>query len=96
VSAVCGTHTHVPTADERILPDGTAFLSDVGMCGPEDSVIGSQIEPVLEKFHTQMPTRFGVGRGRVRVNGVLVEVEIATGRALSIERVVRYWSEPTL
>lgn len=93
VSAVVGTHTHVPTADERILPLGTAYLSDAGMCGPEDSIIGSQIEPVLEKFHTQMPTRFGIGRGRVRINAVLIEVEIATGRALSIERVVRYWSE---
>ncbi|MFN0079314.1 MAG: YmdB family metallophosphoesterase [Prosthecobacter sp.] len=64
VSAVIGTHTHVPTADERVLPKGTAFQSDASMCGPMDSVIGSQIEPVLERFHTMMPTRFGVGRGR--------------------------------
>jgi metallophosphoesterase (TIGR00282 family) len=94
VSAVVGTHTHVPTADERVLPGGTAFLCDVGMCGPLDSVIGSQIEPVLERFKTAMPARFGIGRGTVRVNGALVEVEIATGKAVSIERVTRYW-EPS-
>jgi metallophosphoesterase (TIGR00282 family) len=93
VSAVVGTHTHVPTADERILPGGTAFLCDAGMCGPLDSVIGSQIEPVLAKFLTAMPARFGIGRGKVRVNAVLVEVEVATGKALSIERVTREWGE---
>lgn len=93
VSAVVGTHTHVPTADERVLPKGTAFQSDAGMCGPVDSVIGSQIEPVLERFHTMMPTRFGVGRGAVRVNGALITVDPATGRALSIERIARYWHE---
>lgn len=94
VSAVVGTHTHVPTADERVLPGGTAFLCDAGMCGPLDSVIGSQIEPVLERFKTAMPARFGIGRGTVRVNGALVEVDLATGHALSIERVTRYW-EPS-
>jgi metallophosphoesterase (TIGR00282 family) len=94
VSAVVGTHTHIPTADERILPNGTAYLTDAGMCGPEDSCIGSQIEPVVEKFLTSMPTRFGIGRGRVRLNGFLVDVDTATGRALHAERVVRYWTEP--
>lgn len=94
VSAVVGTHTHVPTADERILPRGTAFLCDAGMCGPENSVIGSQVEPVLERFHTLMPTKFGVGRGRVRVNGALITVETATGKALGIERFTRYWNPP--
>ena len=94
VSAVVGTHTHVPTADERVLPGGTAFQCDAGMCGPEDSIIGSQVEPVLERFHTMMPTRFGVGRGRVRVNGALMTVETATGKALSIERVARFWNPP--
>lgn len=93
VSAVVGTHTHVPTADERVLPGGTAFLCDAGMCGPVDSVIGSQIEPVLDRFKTMMPTRFGVGRGAVRVNGALITVDTATGKALSIERVTRYWHE---
>jgi 2',3'-cyclic-nucleotide 2'-phosphodiesterase len=93
VSAIVGTHTHVPTSDERILPEGTAFLCDAGMCGPEDSCIGSQIEPVVERYLTSMPTRFGIGRGRVRVNGVYVDVDIASGKALHIERVVRYWTE---
>ena len=91
VSAVVGTHTHVPTSDERVLPGGTAFLCDAGMCGPEDSVIGSRIEAILEKFHTAMPVRYGIGSGRVRVNGVVVDVDVETGRALSIRRVVRYW-----
>ncbi|MBX7207611.1 MAG: TIGR00282 family metallophosphoesterase [Verrucomicrobiaceae bacterium] len=93
VSAVVGTHTHVPTADERVLPRGTAYLSDAGMCGPVDSVIGSQIEPVLERFKTMLPARFGVGRGTVRVNGALVTIDPATGRALAIERVTRFWHE---
>lgn len=93
VSAVIGTHTHVPTADERVLPKGTAFQSDAGMCGPVDSVIGSQIEPVLERFQTMMPTRFGVGRGTVRVNGTVVAIDPATGRARSIERIARCWHE---
>jgi len=93
VSAVVGTHTHVPTADERVLPKGTAFQSDAGMCGPMDSVIGSQIEPVLERFLTMMPTRFGVGSGPVRVNGALITIDPATGKALSIERVARTWHE---
>jgi 2',3'-cyclic-nucleotide 2'-phosphodiesterase len=93
VSAVVGTHTHVPTADERVLPKGTAFQSDAGMCGPIDSVIGSQIEPVLERFHTMMPARFGVGSGAVRLNGALVTIDPATGRATAIERVARYWHE---
>jgi metallophosphoesterase (TIGR00282 family) len=93
VSAVVGTHTHVPTADERVLPQGTAFQSDAGMCGPMDSVIGSQIEPVLERFLTMMPTRFGVGRGAVRVNGALITIDPATGKALKIERVARTWHE---
>ena len=91
VSGVVGTHTHVPTADERVLPKGTAFQSDAGMCGQEESVIGSQVGPVLESYHTMMPTRFGVGKGTVRINGVIVDVDTATGKALHIERVVRYW-----
>lgn len=93
VSAVVGTHTHVPTADERVLPNGTAFQSDAGMCGPLDSVIGSQIEPVLEKFLTQLPAKFGVARGAVRLNGALVTLDPATGKAVSIERIARMWEE---
>lgn len=94
VSAVVGTHTHIPTADEWILPGGTAYQSDAGMCGPMESVIGSQVEPVLERFHKGMPTRFGVGRGKVRLNGLLVTVDPTTGKAVAVERVVRYWTEP--
>lgn len=93
VSAVVGTHTHVPTADERVLPKGTAFQSDAGMCGPMDSVIGSQIEPVLERFQTALPTKFGIGVGPVRLNGSLVTINPVTGRALRIERVTRVWDE---
>ncbi len=91
VSALIGTHTHVPTADERVLPGGTAFLCDAGMCGPVDSVIGSRIEPVVERFLNAMPARFGVANGLVRVNAVLVEVAAATGKAVSIQRVTRDW-----
>ncbi|TDU71100.1 hypothetical protein EI77_02218 [Prosthecobacter fusiformis] len=93
VTAVVGTHTHVPTADERVLPNGTAFQSDAGMCGPLDSVIGSQIEPVLEKFHTQLPAKFGVARGPVRLNGALITLDPATGKAVSIERIARTWHD---
>lgn len=92
VSAVVGTHTHVPTADERVLPGGTAYLTDAGMCGPMDSVIGSQIEPVVGRFLNAMPARFGIGRGVVRVNAVLVEVQRQTGQARSIQRVARDWT----
>lgn len=93
VSAVIGTHTHVPTADERVLPKGTAFQSDAGMCGPLNSVIGSQIDPVLQKFHTQLPTKFGVAGGPVKLNGALVTLNPATGLAMSIERITRTWYE---
>jgi metallophosphoesterase (TIGR00282 family) len=94
VSAVVGTHTHVQTADERILPNGTAHLTDAGMCGPEDSVIGSRVEPVLQRFRTSMPARFFVAQGPVRVSGACIDVDTATGRAISIIRVSERWSEP--
>ena len=87
VSAVVGTHTHIQTADERILPKGTAFLCDLGMTGPYDSVIGRQVEPVLEKFLTGMPNRFDVATGNVKLCGAIVEVDPASGKALKIERV---------
>jgi len=87
VSAVLGTHTHVPTADARILPKGTAYVSDVGMTGARDSVIGMETEAVIERFLTQLPTRFSPQeKGPAVFNAVLVEVEDATGRALSIRR----------
>lgn len=87
VSAVFGTHTHVQTADEEILPGGTAVLSDAGMCGPCDSVIGSQVDPVLQRFRSGMPSRFGVGRGDVLVCGAIVDIDPADGRAAGLWRV---------
>ena len=88
-SALVGTHTHVPTADARILPKGTAYVTDIGMAGPTDSVIGDSTENVLERFLTILPHRFAIGKGQVVVNAVLVEVDDTTGRALSIERITR-------
>jgi len=87
-SAVFGTHTHIQTADERVLPGGTAYISDVGMTGPLDSVIGIKTEIVVEKFLTGVPRRLEVAGGAGQVNGALVEVDPASGRALSIERIL--------
>ena len=89
VTAIVGTHTHVPTADETVLPGGTAYITDVGMTGPYDSVIGMDKEAVLRKFLTQMPARYEVGKNDVRLAAVLIEVDSETGRALSIRRVGR-------
>jgi metallophosphoesterase (TIGR00282 family) len=86
LSAVIGTHTHVQTADERILPNHTAYITDVGMTGPVDSVIGTERDTVIRKFLTQMPARFDVPKGDVLVCAVIVDINPATGRAISIER----------
>jgi hypothetical protein len=93
VSAVVGTHTHVPTADQRLLPGGTAFVCDVGMVGPRDSVIGVETEAVLRRFLTGMPARLPVAEKTpaVQFNSVLVEVDDASGKAIAIERVDREW-----
>ncbi|MCW5935030.1 MAG: TIGR00282 family metallophosphoesterase [Fimbriimonadia bacterium] len=85
-SAVIGTHTHTQTADERILPGGTAFLSDVGMCGPYDSVIGMDPDIIVPRFLTQLPSKFEVAKSDPVVCGVLLDLDRQTGRALSIER----------
>jgi metallophosphoesterase (TIGR00282 family) len=90
VSAVCGTHTHVQTADERILPEGTAYITDVGMTGPRDSVIGVKKELVIEKFITQLPRRFEVAGSNYQLNAVLVEVDDISGRAIDINRIQNY------
>lgn len=91
VSALVGTHTHVPTADARVLPGGTAFVSDLGMTGPRNSVIGMKTEQVLNRFLTQLPGRFTPEESGPRVfNSVLVDVDESTGKARSIERVDRY------
>ena len=87
VSAVVGTHTHVQTADEQIFKGGTAFLCDAGMCGPTESVLGRSIEPILSRFVTSMPTQFPIAKGPVRICGALIEIDEATGRAVSIKRV---------
>ena len=87
VSAVLGTHTHVGTVDARVLPKGTGYLTDVGMTGPVDSVIGSDTSAVLERFLTGMPQRLPVGGGQVVMNSVLLDVDRETGKALSVERI---------
>jgi len=89
VSAVVGTHTHVQTADEQIFPGGTAYLSDAGFTGPHESVLGREIEPVIQRFLTSVPQRFEVAKDRVLLHGVLIEVDEASGRAKTIERVAR-------
>jgi metallophosphoesterase (TIGR00282 family) len=87
VSAVIGTHTHVQTADEQIFPGGTAFLCDAGFTGPHDSVIGRELEPVIKRFITQVPQRFEVATGKVRLQGAIVEIDDRTGKAVGIQRV---------
>ncbi len=86
-TAVLGTHTHVTTADERVLPEGTACISDVGMTGPEDSVLGVKKELIIRKFLSQMPSRFEVAEGPVVLSAVLVEADPSSGRASGIRRI---------
>lgn len=87
VSAVVGTHTHVPTADERVLPGGTAYITDVGMTGPYDSVIGVNKEQIITRFLNNMPTRFEAATGDARLCAVTVDADDATGKARSIKRI---------
>jgi metallophosphoesterase (TIGR00282 family) len=87
VTAVVGTHTHVQTADERILPKGTAYLTDVGMTGPHDSIIGVEIEPALGRFLNALPSKFETATANPRLNAVVIDADEQTGRALSITRV---------
>jgi len=86
---VVGTHTHVPTADARVLPGGTAYISDLGMTGPRDSIIGFSTATVLPRFLRHLPTRLEVADGPVMLNAVVVEADRSTGRATSIEQVQR-------
>jgi metallophosphoesterase (TIGR00282 family) len=88
VSVVVGTHTHVPTADERVLPGGTAYITDVGMTGPFDSVIGVKKELVIARFLNNMPARFEAATGDVRLCAVVVECDDATGHAKEIKRIM--------
>lgn len=89
VSAVVGTHTHVQTADEKILPGGTAFLTDLGMTGPEDSVLGMNVEVALRRFLTRRPARYAVAEGPTLLCGAVIEVDNETGRAQTITRIQR-------
>jgi len=88
VSCVYGTHTHIQTADERLLYKNTAYITDIGMTGPMDSVIGRKKEQVLERFLMQMPTRFEMSEGDAQIHGAVIKVDTKTGHALSIKRIV--------
>ena len=92
-SAVIGTHTHVQTGDERILPGGTAYLTDAGMCGSRDGVIGRDAESVLQGLITNLPNRFPIAGFPAMVNGVVVEVDTSTGKATRLERITRIYDE---
>jgi len=89
VSAVLGTHTHVGTIDAQLFPQGTAYITDIGMAGPKDSVIGDDTEAVIRRFLTRMPNRLSVGKGRAILNSVMIRVDKDSGRAISIERIDR-------
>lgn len=89
VTAVLGTHTHVPTADETLHPQGTAYMTDLGMTGPYESIIGMERHSIIQKFLDQLPARFEVAKGDVRLSGALLEADPQSGRALSIQRILR-------
>jgi len=89
VTAVIGTHTHIITADERVLAQGTAYITDLGMTGPYDSVIGVDKQAIIQKFLHQIPARFEVAKGDVRLSAVVIEADPETGRALAIQRILR-------
>ena len=94
VSAVLGTHTHVGTIDTQILPGGTAYVTDIGMTGPSDSIIGDDVDAVIQRFLTQMPHHLTVGKGKPVLNAILVEVDETSGKATSIKRIQREMAEP--
>ncbi len=87
VSVVAGTHTHVQTADDQIFPGGTAFICDAGMCGPTESVLGREIQPIVQRFYSSMPVNFPVAKGEVRLHGLMVDIDEESGRAISVQRV---------
>ncbi len=94
VSAVLGTHTHIGTVDTRLLPGGTAYVTDIGMTGPTDSIIGDNAEAVIQRFLTGLPYRLPVGEGKPELNAVMVEIAKDSGRAINIERIYRSMEEP--
>jgi 2',3'-cyclic-nucleotide 2'-phosphodiesterase len=87
VSVVAGTHTHVQTADDQIFPGGTAFICDAGMCGPTESVLGREIQPIVQRFYSSMPINFPVAKGEVKLHGLMVDIDEETGRAMSVQRI---------
>lgn len=93
ISACLGTHTHIQTADEKILPQGTAYITDVGMCGPMHSVIGRRIEDVLERFITAVPVRFEVAQDDIELQGAILDIDESTGKARSIVRIQKKISQ---
>jgi 2',3'-cyclic-nucleotide 2'-phosphodiesterase len=93
VTGVVGTHTHIQTADERVLSGGTAYITDMGMTGPLDSVLGVDKNIIIEKFLKQLPIRFEVADGPVLLCGVLIKAEEGTGKAVSIQRVQEKFSQ---
>jgi len=94
VSAVVGTHTHTQTADEQIFPGGTAFLCDAGMCGPVESILGREIDPIITRFLTNRPILYPVAKGPVKLHGAIIDIDETTGRALKIERVADLYEPP--
>jgi metallophosphoesterase (TIGR00282 family) len=95
VSAVVGTHTHVQTADEQIFPGGTAFLCDAGFTGPSESVLGREIDPIIKRFLTNQPQKFEVAKGKVLLQGAMIEIDRETGKAKKIERISEEWRPPS-
>lgn len=93
VSLVVGTHTHVQTADDSIFPGGTGYLTDAGMCGPEESVLGRCVESVVWRFRSSMPTRFPIAKGAVKLCGVIIEADMASGRCLRIDRFAQTYGD---
>ncbi len=93
-SAVVGTHTHIQTADERVLPHGTAYITDVGMTGPVDSVIGVKTELIIERFLTQMPNKFEIAEGDTILSAVVMDIDAASGKAIRIERIRKNLTNP--
>lgn len=93
VSAILGTHTHVQTADEEISSLGTAYISDVGMIGSADGIIGEDKDIIIERFLTSLPKKFRVAKGRTLFNGVILEIDTSSGKAISIERIRKYYKE---
>ncbi len=89
VSAILGTHTHVGTIDAQVLPMGTAYVTDIGMTGPINSVIGNDVDAVIERFLSMVPKRLSVSKGKVMVTGMLTDIDDVTGKAKSIERITR-------